>query len=344
MKIAIVNNFVPFIRGGAEYLADSLCSKLQEYGHQAILVKIPFKWHPPQRIIEHILACRLLRLENIDRVIALKFPVYYISHPNKVLWLLHQFRQVYDFWGTQYQDTPATPDGLRIREAIIHSDNLFLKEAKKIYSISNVVTDRLKRYNCIDSEVLYPPLMHVEQYHCEEMGDYVFFPGRITASKRQSLAIESMMHTGSRAKLVIAGQPDMPEELEKIKSIVKKNNLQDKVKIIGRWISQEEKVSLFANALGCLNIPYDEDYGYVSLEACYSRKPVITCSDSGGTLELIDNGITGHVVRSDPQAIAESIDTLFKNKERAAKMGQAGYEKLCSINISWDNVAERLTE
>jgi glycosyltransferase involved in cell wall biosynthesis len=342
MRVAIVNNCVPFIYGGAEFLADSLKEKLIEHGHQAAVIKIPFKWNPPQKILEHMLACRLLRVENIDKVIALKFPAYYIKHPNKELWLLHQFRQAYDLWGTPYQDLPSTPDGLRIREAIIQADNSFLREANGVFTISKVVTDRLKRFNGISSEVLYPPLRNPERYHENECGDYLFYPSRISRGKRQGLAIEAMKYTESDVKLIIAGNPDAPEDLEYIKSIVKKNRLESKVNIMGKWITEEDKIELIANSLGCLFIPYNEDYGYVSLEAYHSKKSVITCRDSGGTLEFVEDGVSGFVVTPEPEAIASAMDRLFYSKELSKRMGQAGFEKLRSMNINWDHVIERL--
>ena len=343
MKIAVVNNCVPFIHGGAEFLAENLRNKLIEYGYQTIVIKIPFKWYPPQKIVEHMVACRLLRFENIDKVIALKFPVYYVKHPNKVLWLLHQHRQAYDLWGTPFQDIPNTPEGLRIREAIIQSDNLFLKEAKEIFTNSKVVSNRLKKFNGIDSEVLYPPLMDSEKFYCNEYGDYIFYPSRINMGKRQHLAIEAMKYTKSDVKLAVAGDADTKEQLEYVESIIKKNNLGRKVRLIGRWISQEEKIELFANSLGCIFIPYDEDsYGYVSLEAYHSRKPVITCNDSGGTLEIVEDGLNGFVISPDPQIIAEAMDKLYYNRALVKKMGEAGYEKLIAMNISWDNVVKKL--
>src|SRR5438309_11524786 len=103
MKIAVVNNCVPFLRVGAEYLPDATVRKLNEFGHEAVLVRIPFTWDPPERIAENMLACRLLRLPNVERVVAFKFPAYFVPHENKVLWLLHQFRQAYDLWGTEHQ-------------------------------------------------------------------------------------------------------------------------------------------------------------------------------------------------------------------------------------------------
>src|ERR1700722_7623513 len=116
MNIAIVNMFTPFVHGGSEEKAESLQKKLIESGHKAAIIKIPLQWHPAAKILDHILAARLLQLENCDQVIGFKFPAFYVRHPNKVLWLCHQFRQAYDLWGTPFQDIPNTTEGKCIRE------------------------------------------------------------------------------------------------------------------------------------------------------------------------------------------------------------------------------------
>ena len=59
-----------------------------------------------------------------------------------------------------------------------------------------------------------------------------------------------------------------------------------KVKWLG-FITEQEKIDLYAKARAVVYPPADEDYGYVTLEAMLSSKPVITCSDSGGTLEFV---------------------------------------------------------
>jgi glycosyltransferase involved in cell wall biosynthesis len=341
MRIVIVSTIVPFIEGGGTFIVDWLYKMLRNYGYETEVIAIPFHSNPPE-MIDQMLSLRLFDLSDCaDLLIAIRTPSYIISHPNKVLWLLHQHRQAYDLWGTPY-GIPNTPEGLRIREAIIQADNLFLKEAKKIFTISKVVSNRLKKFNGIDSEVLYPPLMEAEKFYCNEYGDYIFYPSRINKIKRQHLAIEAMKYTKSDVKLAVAGDADTKEQLEYIESIIGKNNLGRRVKLIGRWISQEEKIELFANSLGCIFIPYDEDYGYVSLEAYHSKKPVITCSDSGGTLEIVEDGLNGFIVSPDPQTIAEAMDKLYYNRALVKKMGEAGYEKLISMNISWDNVVKKL--
>src|ERR1700741_1594707 len=126
MKVAIVNNQAPFVRGGAELLAEWLAEALIERGHDAEIVRIPFSWQPPQRIVDSMLAARLVQLPNVDRVVAFKFPAYYAPHPDKVLWLLHQFRQAHELWGTPLQDLPSTGEGHRIRDAVRSADRKLL--------------------------------------------------------------------------------------------------------------------------------------------------------------------------------------------------------------------------
>lgn len=344
MKIAIVNNCVPFVWGGAEHLADALRRKMIEHGHEAMLVRIPFRWEPPSKIIESMLACRLMRLPNVDRVVALKFPAYYVPHDNKVLWLLHQFRQAYDLWGTEFRTLPDTTEGLRIRDAIVRSDNLYLSGVRKIYTNSQVTSGRLKNFNGIESEVLFPPLLESGHFTCKEYGDYIFYPSRITASKRQHLVVKSMKYVTSGVRLVIAGKEEDPADLDRIGKIIREDNLEGRVQLITRFISEQEKADLYSAALGCAYTPYDEDsYGYVTLEAFYSRKPVITCDDSGGTDTLVKDELTGYVVPPEPRAIAAAMDRLYSDRTKARDMGEAGYDLLEALNIHWDQVIERLT-
>lgn len=345
MKVAVVNNCVPFVKGGAEHLADALTRKLVEFGHQAMLVRIPFRWDPPAKIVESMLACRLMQIPNVDRVIALKFPVYYVSGANKVLWLLHQFRQAYDLWGTPFQGLPDTSDGHMIRETIIKTDNVHLSQVRKIYTNSEVTSKRLKGYNGIDSTVLYPPLLESAHFTCVDYGDYVFLPSRITESKRQHLVVESMKYVTSGTRLIVAGKEEAPEDLARIERIIDDHRLSGRVTILSRFISESEKADLFARALGCVYVPYDEDsYGYVTLESYHSRKPVITCDDSGGTSLVVKDGLTGYVVSAQPKAIAEAIDRLASDKRQARKMGDAGYDLIQSLNISWEHVIQSLTQ
>ena len=91
---------VPFVHGGAEVHVRQLLRELRARGHAAELVSVPFKWYPKEEILAHAGAWRLLDLSEangrpVDRVIASKFPTYFARHPNKVAWLIHQYRAAY---------------------------------------------------------------------------------------------------------------------------------------------------------------------------------------------------------------------------------------------------------
>ncbi len=122
MRVGIATVQVPFVRGGAEMLAESLLTALRDAGHEAEIIAMPFKWYPAARVPEHMLAARLMQVEEsvgqrIDRLIGLKFPAYLMPHPSKRLWLLHQHRSAYDLWDAPFSDLLHAPDGAHVREA-----------------------------------------------------------------------------------------------------------------------------------------------------------------------------------------------------------------------------------
>jgi glycosyltransferase involved in cell wall biosynthesis len=307
MKIAVLNTQTPFVRGGAEYLADSLVARLRGHGHKACVVRVPFKWYPPAAVAEHMVAFRLLRLEaaDPDRVVALKFPAYLAPFPEKKVWLLHQFRQVYELWGTPYAGMPDTLENRRVRDMVVAADNRALRETKGLFTNSRMVADRLKRFNGIDAdEVLYPPLDRPELFNPGEYGAYFFYPSRLNTIKRQHVAVEAMRHVRSPFRLVLAGKPDAEAYGQELHRRIEEWGLQDRVQLLG-WVSEEEKARWMAGAFAALYLPHDEDsYGYVTLEAFHCHKPVLTFADSGGTDELVEAGVNGLVLEPSPVALA----------------------------------------
>ncbi len=345
MKIIIASTIIPYIEGGGTFIVDWLDLKLKEYGYNTEVFKIPF-FPFYKKMLPQMVALRLLDFsESSDLLITIRTPSYLIKHRRKVLWFIHHHRGAYDLWGTKYQDIPNTDEGLNVRKLIIESDNTAFKEAKKIFTNSKIVSDRLKKYNNFDSEVLYPPLVDSDKYYNKEYGDYIFYPSRLTSHKRQHLVMEAMKYVKSNVKLVIAGSPDTKNSEELIQKAYGEFNTKNNIKLITRWISQKEKLDLFANCLGSIYIPYEEDsYGYVTLESFHSKKPVITASDSGGTLEIVKDKFNGLVVHPDPKSIAEAMDKLYFNKIKAKKMGNNGIESMKLLNINWDRVVNKLVK
>jgi glycosyltransferase involved in cell wall biosynthesis len=343
MRVALVNNYLPFIYGGGEFLVDTLRAKLLEHGHEVTVTRIPFPATLDHKVLTNILSCRCLSFDDADKVVAFKFPAYFVRHPNKTLWLFHQLRQVYELWDSEYGLRDSGPAS-GLRDVVHRSDGLFLREAKKVYAVSHEVAGRLKRYNDIDATVLYPPLMDQERFRCEEYGDFLFYPSRVTYFKRQHLAVESMRYTRSPVRLVLAGTSDEPEYDRSLRQLIEKHSLADKVTILG-WIDQEQKFSLMARALASMYLAFQEDsYGFVSMEAFYSKKCVVALDDSGGTKELIVDGVNGFVVPPDPAALAEKFDALYDDRALARSLGENGYAELTSRDLTWDGVVTALTE
>src|SRR5207237_7593736 len=193
------------------------------------------------------------------------------------------------------------------------------------------VAERLRRYNQIESEPLYHPPPRATRLRAGAQGDYVFYPSRLEAQKRQELLIEAMRHTRTPVRAVLAGST---RERARYESLVRAHGVGDRVSLRG-LVSEEELIELYAGALGVCYLPFDEDYGYVTLEGMLSGKPVVAAADGGGAAEFIEHEREGLIVEPEPRAIAESLDSLYADRARARAMGERGREKLRAMNLSW---------
>lgn len=346
MRIVISTVHVPFISGGAETHALSLKNALIAKGHEAEIISIPFKWYPPERIHEHVLACRLLDLSEanglkIDQVIGLKFPAYHVRHHNKVNWIIHQFRTAFEMWGSEHCDLSHSPTGKAVRDSINSIERSLLPEAKKLFANSKNVSSRLKKYCDLDAVPLYHPPQNHESFHSGEYGDYLFFPSRINKWKRQDLAVRALALCKQPVKLKISGSADTPADLEDLNQLITSLGIQDRVQLLGR-ITFDQMIDTYANCKGVLFPVEQEDYGYITLEAMLSSKTIITCNDSGGPIELMRDGKEGFITEPEPKALAEAMDELWKYPSLAGERGLLARQRYDDLNISWDVVVEKL--
>lgn len=340
MRVGLLTVQIPFVRGGAEMLAESLAQEVRHAGHQAEIISLPFKWYPGDRIPEHMLACRLVDVEEssgvpIDRVIGLKFPAYLARHSNKVMWILHQHRGAYDLWGTELGDLHHTPGGAHIRATILSADTRLIPEARACYTISQNVTNRLRRYCGIASTPLYhpPPGAHLLAF--QDYGDFFLFPSRINRTKRQELVIKALSKTRWPVRVIFMGAADDPAYDRDLRQSAEIGAVGERVAWSGA-VSEQERVDLYATCLGVIFPPLDEDYGYVTLEAMLSSKAVITCTDSGGPLEFVLDRITGLVCEPQPAALAEVLDLLWEHRQLAREYGRAARQRYREMGIGWE--------
>lgn len=347
--IAICHPQVPFIHGGAEVLVDQLTQALKRHGHSVDVITIPFKWYPNEEIIKNALVWRMLDIDvsetigrPIDLVICTKFPAYLVKHPNKILWLCHQYRQAYDLYNTHFNEF-VTKESQMIRDLIIELDNRFIREAKRVFTISQNVSNRLLKYNNIQSMPVYPGLKHHGSYNCKEYQDYVLFVSRITTIKRPDILLKSIKYVkNKKIKFVFVGK-DEANYLHEFHKIVRDEGIRDRIELKTNYVSDEELFSLYANTLCVFFAPFDEDYGFVTLESFASKKPVITTTDAGGVLEFVQHGKNGFIIKpNDFQGIASYIDELSTDHQKAKAMGEYGHKLI--KNITWDNVVKQLTD
>jgi glycosyltransferase involved in cell wall biosynthesis len=342
VKVLVVNNAAPFIRGGAEELADHLVAQLNgTAGVEAELLRLPFRWEPSERLIEEMLIPRMLRLWEVDRVIALKFPAYLIPHPQKVLWILHQFRQAYDLADAGQGLGPDGRDA-ELRAAIRAADNACFEDAHALYVNSPITEARLRKYNGFEAQVLYPPLNDAALFVGGEPGDYLFAGGRVSAGKRQHLLIEAMALARGPGRLVVAGPPESPEYAARLERLVEDLNLTGRVELRFGFHPRAQIAQWVNGARACVYIPYDEDsLGYVTMEAFAAGKAVLTTSDSGGLLEMVGEA-TGLVAAPEAPALAEGLSRLLGEPDLAAHLGKAAGEDWTRRGLTWPSTVERL--
>lgn len=340
-RVVVCEAKVPFVRGGAELHVAGLVGELQRHGYQAERVSIPFKWYPKEALLAQAAAWRLVDLSEangtpIDTVIATKFPTYFVRHPNKVTWLLHQYRAIYDLCGTPYSEFGHTEADVRLRDKLIQLDNEVLAESKRLFANARNTAARLAKYNGLTAEPLYHPPPLAGALHAGPLGDYVLSVGRLEGTKRVDLVIGGLARGDHDTRLVVAGDGPLREQLEET---AEHEGVAHRVTFTGA-VDGQALVELYARALAIVYPPFDEDYGYVTLEAFLSHKPVVTTTDAGGPLEFVEDGVTGLVVAPAPESIGAAIARLAARRQLAQALGDAGFERAKAI--TWDGVVQRL--
>ena len=340
-RVVVCEAQVPFVHGGAEVHVRQLVRELRLRGFLAELVSVPFKWYPKEEILPHAAAWRLLDLsesngESIDLLIASKFPTYFARHPNKVAWLIHQYRAAYELCGTEYSDFAHTELDVGVRDNLIRLDTRMLGECRRIFANARNTAGRLSKFNGLHAEPLYHPPQLAPRLTAGPYGDYVLSVGRIESVKRVDLIINAMASVDSHVRLVVAGDGTQRANAERVAEVA---GVTDRVTFLGS-VGDDDLVGLYAGALAVIYPPFDEDFGYVTLEAFLARKPVVTCSDSGGPNEFVVDGVNGFVCAPRADELASAINRLAADRARAAAMGDAGHE--VARGITWDGVIEKL--
>lgn len=337
MKIAVViPKMISGEKGGAENLYDGLVNALIKKGHKTKKIEVIVDESSFDNILKSYCECFYKDLSDYDLVISTKAPTYMVRHPNHISYLLHTIRVFYDMFDKELN--PRNKENQKQRKLIHEFDKYGLDTSriKKHYVIGHAVVNRLNEadsfWNKIEFEVI-PPATHISNFKEPLKGEYIFLPGRLHRWKRVDLIIKSMKFVKNDVKLLIAGTG---EDESRLKELAKSDK---RIEFLG-FVSDEKLVDFYSKSLLVPFVPKNEDFGYVTIEAFKSKKPVITCTDSGEPTYYVKDGVNGYVVEPNPKKIADKIDYFIENPNEVKRMGVNGYNSV--LDITWENAVSKL--
>ena len=337
MRIALCSSSVPFVKGGYRNIVDWLAASLREAGHTVEVLYLPEN-DDVDLLFSQMAAFRAIDLSMADVAICFRPQSYYIRHPRKVVWFIHHIRALYDLWGTDHAGMEPNARMLGYRDAIRQADTAALGEAEKLFANSEVTAGRLREFNGLESRVLYPPVYRPERFRFIEQNDEIVCICRIENHKRQHLLIEGLAHTESAVRLRLCGRSMDDDYVHRLHRMVAERDLGERVTIDHRWIAEEEKEDILSRCLAAAYVPLDEDsYGYPTLEAGHSAKPILTVTDAGGVLEFVQHGLSGLVASPEPAEVGAAMDRLFNARRESRRMGEGASQRIGELRISWSS-------
>ncbi len=342
-RIAVVSSHPPFSEGGHLTIARNVVAALQAAGHDAELVLTPqnrFGRQGAAYVANWLTDLGESDGRRIDQIISLRFPAYVVRHPRHVCWLSHTMREYYDLWPAFSRDLSwknQVKEGARRR--LIHAaDRYFLSPRRlaRLFVLSRTVQERLDASIGVRSEPLYPPPPE-RPYRCDAYEDFVFTASRITPHKRLDLLVRALAEPlGQGLQAVIAGEG---AALPGLRALASDLGVDRRVQFLGR-VDEATLLDGYARCRSVCFTPLNEDYGFVAAEAFASRKPVVTCHDSGGPGELVDPERSGIVCEPTPAALAAALARLQADAGLAERLGAAGAERIATL--TWPATIARL--
>ena len=324
-------------------IARELVRALRDAGHEAEIIVTPqnrFGRQASAYLSTWLTDVGMSDGRRIDQVISLRFPSYAVRHDRHVCWLNHTMREYYDLWD-RFSATlgPRARVKERVRRAAIHAADRYLlsKNVDKLFVQSKTIQQRFDMWPELKSTVLHPPAPH-RPYRCDHYGDYFLFVSRLTPLKRADLLVEALATPdGDGLRAVIVGDG---EERASLEALIARHRLHDRVTLLGR-VDDRQMLEFYARCLAVVFPPVLEDYGFVTVEAFASRKAVITCRDSGGPTELVQDGVNGAICDPTPASLAAAMRRLAEDGKLVERMGSAAFET--GQKLSWSTTVAQLT-
>ncbi len=203
---------------------------------------------------------------------------------------------------------------------------------KRFYAISQTVADRKEYFPAgAPVTVVHHPSFLAE--HPRGRYRYLFTASRLDGPKRIGLIVEAMRHVPHDVGLKIVGTGPLEAELRALAGD------DPRIEFLG-FVNDEGLAELYADALAVPYVPYQEDFGLITIEGMRCAKPILTVCDSGGPNEFVVDDETGYSVLPEPKALAEKINYLVENPGAAERMGRNAAQRVAGI--TWENTVGTL--
>ncbi|GFM31471.1 glycosyltransferase [Novosphingobium sp. PY1] len=329
LKVGIICAGSPVAgNGGAERFYAGLKRGFEEIGCMPEFVEISSSEPSVDQILRNYELAAETDVSHFDFVVSSKVPTYAVRHPNHVMFLNHAVRIFDDMFERRfpYASEQDFADRARIHAADLEA----LLQVKARMAQGYEITRRLTRWRGLSAQVLHPPLGFHKFHPGAGEGEFFLLAGRLHPWKRFDLLIQAMKCSSREMSLVIVGEGEHEEHLHALAGNDRR------IKFLGR-VSDEELVELYSRALAIPFVPEREDYGYITLEAFASGRPVLTCTDSGEPAQIVRNYETGLVVNPNPQEISKALEWFWDNRQKAREMGLNGLEQV--NRMSWADTA-----
>jgi glycosyltransferase involved in cell wall biosynthesis len=158
----------------------------------------------------------------------------------------------------------------------------------------------------------------------------LMLPGRLTRLKGQDVFLESLLLLKNSCfqALIVGDTQDNPGYAGELQTFIEKNNLADKVRLVGHCHDMPAAF-LLADVVLSTSSSEPEAFGRTTIEAMAMGKPVIATAH-GGSLETVVPGVTGWLVKpADPEELAVAIDeALVMKLEQLKARGENGRRRV----------------
>lgn len=381
MKIAVVGpSPIPFTIGGMENMMGGLYEQINHNtSHQAELLKLPTREHSFWELIESYYQFYKLDVSHFDAVIVGKYPAWMVQHSNKIFYVAHRLRGLYDTYHYMNQPLEVLRGNDKIDRILDYMDanphpHTLDAFFQLLFQLRDTAGGEESAYFAFPGPFIRTLVHYMDDYAFRETDLETYFSISRTVKEREGYfptgsrvevaylpSGQTSTKTGSYEHIFMVSRLDKPKRIDILIKAMKyvKGDIplyiagtgperpyleklagnDKRIHFLG-FVSDEEVDGYYANALVIPYFPQEEDYGLITYESMMHKKPVITTVDAGGPTEFVTDYETGFVTQCDPRAIAEKIDYMAKHVDEAKKMGENGFQLVSEI--TWKTVLDTI--